>query len=66
MSRNTIWRADLRITGANGVCGTIELSAENMVTIREIRALCEKAITMCETLQAAVPEERQQWKPRVA
>jgi hypothetical protein len=68
MSR-MLWNARVILTGANGQSGTIDLSANNLVTIREIEAFLAKATKMAQTLQQQHHEEhepgRQGWKPQV-
>jgi hypothetical protein len=59
MSR-MIWQARVILTGVNGESGTIDLSATNLVTIREIEAFLAKATTMAATLQE---QHRQECEP---
>jgi hypothetical protein len=56
MSR-MIWNARVILTGANGQSGTIDLSASNLVTIREIEQFLAKAAKMAGTLQQTHVEE---------
>jgi hypothetical protein len=56
MSR-MLWTARVILTGANGQSGTIDLSATNLVTIREIEQFLHKAVTMASTLQNQHHEE---------
>jgi hypothetical protein len=58
MSR-MIWNARVILTGANGQSGTIDLSANNLVTIREIEQFLAKATKMASTLQATHMEEQE-------
>jgi hypothetical protein len=67
MSR-MLWNARVILTGANGQSGTIDLSAENLVTIREIEQFLAKATKMASTLQQTHVEEMDpaaKWKPSV-
>jgi hypothetical protein len=67
MSR-MLWTARVILTGANGQSGTIDLTAENLVTVREIEQFLQKATKMASTLQQTHVEEMDpaaKWKPSV-
>jgi hypothetical protein len=67
MSR-PLWSIELTIRLVNGQSGIIQLAADTLTTKRELEGVMQKALRMVDTLgqQEAAPEERQQWKPRVA
>jgi hypothetical protein len=50
MSR-MLWNCRVILVGTNGESGTIDLSANNLVTIREVEAFLAKATKMATTLQ---------------
>jgi hypothetical protein len=56
MSR-TLFSVDLKIQAQNGQSGIVHLQADHLVTMREIRAVLEKAMRMCETMNAETPAE---------
>jgi hypothetical protein len=67
MSR-MLWNCRVILTGANGQSGTIDLSATNLVTIREIESFLAKATKMASTLQSQHLEEAAPspgWRPHV-
>lgn len=49
MSRG-LWDIEIRARLVNGQSGQVHLIADKLVTIRELRAVCEKALGMCEQL----------------
>jgi hypothetical protein len=51
VTHRMLWTARVIITGQNGESGTIDLSATNLVTVREVEQFLAKAITMAKTLQ---------------
>jgi hypothetical protein len=69
MSSRMLWNCRVVLTGANGQSGTIDLQAQNLVTIREIEAFLARATKMAQTLQQQHHEEqepgRQGWRPSV-
>jgi hypothetical protein len=52
-----LWNARVTLTGVNGESGTIDLSANNLCTIREIEQFLAKATKMASTLNQAHIEE---------
>jgi hypothetical protein len=56
MSR-MIWNARVILTGANGQQGTIDLSATNLISIKEIELFLGKATRMASQLNEAHLEE---------
>jgi hypothetical protein len=69
MSSRMLWNCRVILTGVNGQSGTVDLSATNLVTIREIEQFLQKAAKMASTLQQSHVEEmepgRTGWKPEV-
>jgi hypothetical protein len=57
MSSRMIWNARVILTGVNGQSGTIDLSATNLVTVREIESFLAKATKMASQLQQSHVEE---------
>jgi hypothetical protein len=56
MSR-MLWTARVIITGANGQQGVIDLSADNLISVREIELFLGKATRMASQLNQAHIEE---------
>jgi hypothetical protein len=72
MSHRMLWTARVILTGTNGQSGTIDMSAANLVTIREVEQFLAKATQMASTLQQQHVEEMEpaaatgEWpRPRV-
>jgi hypothetical protein len=66
MSSRMLWNARVILTGANGQSGTIDLSATNLVTVKEIEQFLAKATRMATTLQQAHHEEMEPASARQA
>lgn len=64
MSR-PLWSVEVKLILVNGEQGVIHLHAANLVTIKEIRAFLDKAVTMADTLARQPDQEGKQWSPRV-
>jgi hypothetical protein len=52
-----LWSARVILTGVNGESGTIDLTASNLCSIREIELFLSKATRMASQLNAAHLEE---------
>jgi hypothetical protein len=65
MSR-MLWNCRVILTGTNGQSGTVDLSATNLVTIREIEQFLAKATRMASTLQEQHIEEMEPVSARQA
>jgi hypothetical protein len=56
MSR-MLWNCRVVLTGVNGQSGTVDLTATNLVSVREIEQFLAKATRMASTLQQTHHEE---------
>jgi hypothetical protein len=65
MSR-MLWNCRVVLTGTNGQSGTVDLSATNLVTIREIEAFLAKATKLASMMHHAPVEEMEQPTTRPA
>jgi hypothetical protein len=57
MSSRMIWNCRVVIVGANGQQGTIDLSANNLISVREIELFLSKATRMANELNQTHIEE---------
>jgi hypothetical protein len=57
MDNRMLWNCRVILTGVNGESGTIDLSANNITTVREISQFLERATRMASTLHHAHNEE---------
>jgi hypothetical protein len=65
MSR-PMWSINIQAQLINGTSGSVNISAENLVTIRELRQQLDRALAMCEALaREPAQEEKTNWKPSV-
>jgi hypothetical protein len=57
MSSRMLWTARVVLTGTNGESGTIDLSAQNLCSVKEIELFLGKAVKMASQLNQAHIEE---------
>jgi hypothetical protein len=57
MSSRMLWNCRVILTGVNGQSGTVDLTANNLITVREIEQFLAKATRMASTLQQTHSEE---------
>jgi hypothetical protein len=61
-----MWTVTIRVQLQNGQSGAVELNADQLVTMREVQGVFDRAIVMCKQLGAEPPQQQEQhFRPRV-